>query len=102
MTLNKVDVGDTISMFGAVFRVVTKYPNWKSVPQSEGREEWMQLAKRMIGTDVENEPFVVVERADSNDVYMMPEREVLRAIQELKTVLGEKNDGKEILPAGRR
>lgn len=81
MTLNKVDVGDTIRMFGTVFRVVTKYPNWKSIPRSEGREEWMRLAKKMIRTDIENEPFIVVKRVDSKDVYTMPEREVLRARQ---------------------
>lgn len=84
MTLNKVDVGDTIRMFGTAFRVVTKYPNWKSVPRSEGREEWMRLMKKMIKTDVENGSFVVVKRVDSKDVYTMPEREVLRASQNLE------------------
>lgn len=85
MTLNKVDVGDTIRMFGAtVFRVVAKYPNWKFVPRSEGREEWMRSVERMIKTDMENGPFIVVERADSKDVYVMPEREVLRASQNLE------------------
>lgn len=83
MTLNK-DVGDTIRMFGTFFRVVTKYPNWKSVPRSEGREEWMRLIKNMVKTDVENGFFIVVERADSKDVYVMPEREVLRAGQNLE------------------
>jgi len=84
MTLNKVDVGDTIRMFGTVFRVVAKYPNWKSVPRSEGREEWIQLVKKMIKTDVENGSFVVVKRVDSKDVYTMPEREVLRTCQNLE------------------
>lgn len=84
MTLNKVDVGDTIRMFGAVFKVVVKYPNWKSAPRSEGREEWMRLMKKMIKTDVENGSFVVVKRVDSKDVYTMPEREVLRTGQNLE------------------